>query len=97
MARCARRDGGEPYAAQRPHLLYSLSKTFTATAWCLAEVEGLVERDRPLVEYWPEHAPLAGSSGALPRWTARHLLAMASGHTTEVFAAGTPAAEAVVG
>lgn len=85
----------EPYAAQRPHLLYSLSKTFTATAWCLAEVEGLVERDRPLVEYWPEHAPLAGPRAR--RWTARHLLAMASGHTAEVFAAGTPAAEAVVG
>jgi len=30
-----------PYTAERPHLLYSLSKAFTATAVALAQAEGL--------------------------------------------------------
>lgn len=74
----------DPYTPVLPHLLYSLSKTFTGTAWAFAEQEGLVERDRPLIEYWPELADVPGPRAR--RWTARMLLRMASGHTSETFA-----------
>lgn len=77
-----------PYEPSAPHLLYSLSKTFAATAWALAEAEGLVDRERPLVEYWPEAVASAGPRAR--RWTARHLLPMASGHTADVFFSGGP-------
>ncbi|MGW4107982.1 serine hydrolase, partial [Streptomyces sp. NPDC004976] len=43
-----------PYTAPRPHLLYSLSKSFTATAAALAEGEGLIDFDAPVVSYFPE-------------------------------------------
>lgn len=72
-----------PYTSELPHLLYSLSKTFTATAWAFAEAEGLVERDRPLIEYWPELASVPGPRART--WTAEQLLRMASGHPIETF------------
>lgn len=84
-----------PYGPDAPHLIYSLSKTFAATAWALAEADGLVERDRPLIEYWPEHAHRAGPRAA--RWTARELLRMASGHTQDTLFNGGPGDGAMAG
>ena len=34
-----------PYSAERPQLLYSLSKSFTATAAAFAQAEGLLDLD----------------------------------------------------
>lgn len=73
-----------PYAEERPHALYSLSKTFTATALGLAAGEGLVGLDEPVISYFPE----LGGEITDPRARAilvRHVAAMASGHLDETW------------
>ncbi|MFE2278734.1 serine hydrolase domain-containing protein [Streptomyces sp. NPDC059454] len=71
-----------PYTARRPHQLYSLSKNFTATAAALAEAEGLLDFDAPVLSYFPEfEADITD-----PRSRAmlvRHVASMASGHEGE--------------
>lgn len=71
-----------PYAAHRPHLLYSLSKSFTSTAAGLAAAEGLLSLDDPVLSYFPEFADDITD----PRSRAmlvRHVASMASGHEAE--------------
>ena len=87
-----------PFTAERPHLLYSLSKTFTATALGFAVDEGLIDLDELVVDAFPEFAdeivtPRARSIRV------RHLAAMASGHTQEMLdvAVQTDRAEPVRG
>jgi CubicO group peptidase (beta-lactamase class C family) len=73
-----------PYTPERPHLLYSLSKSFTATAAGLAVAEGLIRLDDPVISYFPEfEADITD-----PRSRAmlvRHVASMASGHDAETF------------
>ncbi|MGN8048685.1 serine hydrolase domain-containing protein [Curtobacterium sp. 22159] len=71
-----------PYAADRVHLLYSLSKSFTAAAVGIAVREGLVDLDATALSYFPE---LDGdvTDDRSRRIRVRHLLAMASGHREE--------------
>ncbi|CAA9395901.1 MAG: Beta-lactamase class C-like and penicillin binding proteins (PBPs) superfamily [uncultured Quadrisphaera sp.] len=73
-----------PYAAERVHLVYSLSKSFTAAALGLAVDEGLVDLDTPVVAHFPEmDADITDPrSRAI---TLRHLAAMASGHAGETW------------
>jgi CubicO group peptidase (beta-lactamase class C family) len=71
-----------PYTADRPHLLYSLSKIFTATATGLAVGEGLVGLDDPVVSYFPELASRVTDRRARSMLV-RHLASMASGHTED--------------
>lgn len=87
-----------PYTAGRPQLLYSLSKSFTATAAALAEGEGLIDFDAPVLSYFPEfEADITD-----PRSRAmlvRHVASMASGHESETVDAafGADPAEPVRG
>ncbi|MCO4699238.1 beta-lactamase family protein [Streptomyces sp. RO-S4] len=87
-----------PYTAERPHLLYSLSKSFTSTAAGLAEAEGLIDFDAPVLSYFPEfEADITD-----PRSRAmlvRHVASMASGHDHETVdeAFGADPAEPVRG
>ncbi|MFJ4819710.1 serine hydrolase domain-containing protein [Streptomyces sp. NPDC088801] len=68
-----------PYTAERPHLLYSLSKSFTGTAAALAEAEGLLDFDAPVISYFPESE--AGVTDPRSRaMLVRHVASMASGH-----------------
>ncbi|NJP53252.1 beta-lactamase family protein [Streptomyces sp. SBST2-5] len=72
-----------PYAPDRPHLLYSLSKNFTVTAAALAEAEGLLDFDAPAVSYFPEfRADITDPRSRSIR--VRHLASMASGHHQEM-------------
>jgi hypothetical protein len=71
-----------PYTADRPHLLYSLRKIFTATATGLAVAEGLVGLDDPVVSYFPELAPRVTDRRARSMLV-RHLASMATGHTED--------------
>ena len=73
-----------PYTPERVHLVYSLSKSFTASALGLAVAEGLVDLDTPVVAHFPEvDADITDPrSRAI---TLRHLAAMASGHTGETW------------
>ncbi|WP_406212956.1 serine hydrolase domain-containing protein [Streptomyces canus] len=71
-----------PYAPNRPQLLYSLSKSFTATAAGVALAEGLIGLDDPVISYFPEFE----ADVTDPRSRAmlvRHVASMASGHLEE--------------
>lgn len=72
-----------PYAPDRIHLLYSLSKSFTSTAIGIAQDEGLLSIDDPVTKFFHDELP-----DPLPPYLAdtkvRHLLSMASGHTTDL-------------
>jgi CubicO group peptidase (beta-lactamase class C family) len=43
-----------PYEARTPHVLYSLSKSFTSTAAAFAVAEGLLNLDATVLSYFPE-------------------------------------------
>ena len=71
-----------PYAPDRPHQMYSLSKSFTATAVGLAAGEGLLSLDDRVVDFFPEDAP-ASPAANLAALRVRHLLTMTTGHTED--------------
>lgn len=67
-----------PYSADRVHLLYSLSKSFTSTAVGFAVEEGLLSLDDTVLSHFPElDAEITDSRSRSMR--IRHILAMASG------------------
>ncbi|GAB3611735.1 hypothetical protein GCM10027415_00750 [Humibacter ginsengisoli] len=75
----------EPYALERPQLVYSLSKSFTTTAAGFAVAEGLLDLDKPAADYFPEYADSVApaSRGIL----VRHLASMATGHLNDMIVA----------
>ena len=68
-----------PYAAQRPHMLYSLSKSFCSTAAGLAVAEGRLSLDDTVLSFFPDEAPAAPDAN-LAAMRLRHLLSMSTGH-----------------
>ncbi len=71
-----------PYSAERPHLLYSLSKSFTSTAAAFAAAEGLLDLDDTVVSHFPEFEADITDAGSRSM-RIRHVAAMASGHEQE--------------
>ncbi|MEJ3653313.1 serine hydrolase domain-containing protein [Actinomycetes bacterium KLBMP 9759] len=71
-----------PYSAERPHLLYSLSKSFTSVAVGLAVADRLLSLDDRVVDVLPDHVP-ADVSEHGRRITVHHLLSMTAGHDTD--------------
>jgi len=71
-----------PYAAERPHMLFSLSKSFTSTAVGMAVAEGRLSVDDPVLSFFPEEAP-ARVSKNLAAMRVRHLLSMSTGHAKD--------------
>ncbi|MGW6498586.1 serine hydrolase domain-containing protein [Nonomuraea angiospora] len=74
-----------PYSAERPHLLYSLTKSFTSVAVGLAIADGLLSLDDRVVDVLPDHVP-ADISEQGRRLTVHHLLSMTAGHRTDSLA-----------
>ena len=72
-------NGGEP---QKPHVLNSVSKTFTAAAVGLAIGEGLLSLDDKVVSFFPDDLPDTPSEN-LKKVTVRDLLTMSCGHDSE--------------
>lgn len=68
-----------PYAAEEPHQMFSLSKSFTSTAVGFAIAEGKLKLDDPVAEFFPDDLP-AEPSVNLRAMRVRDLLTMASGH-----------------
>jgi CubicO group peptidase (beta-lactamase class C family) len=68
-----------PAGPNLPHLLYSVSKSFTSTAVGLAISEGHFGLDDAVVSFFPDEAP-AQVSPYLAAMKVRHLLSMATGH-----------------
>lgn len=68
-----------PYTAKRPHLLYSLTKSFTSIAVGLAIADGLLSLDDRIVDVLPDRVPPDVSAQGR-RLTVHHLLSMTAGH-----------------
>lgn len=80
----------KPESADKPHVLYSLSKSFTSTAVGLAVAEGKLSIDDPVLKFFPAEAP-AQPSDKLKEMRVRDLLTMSTGHQTEPkFTPGEP-------
>lgn len=71
-----------PYAAEHPHLMFSVSKSFTSTAVGLAIDEGRLTLDDRVVDLLPDDLP-AQIDPHLAALTVRHLLTMTTGHPTD--------------
>lgn len=72
-----------PYTAERIRLVYSVSKTFAATALGFAVAEGLLGLDDAAVDHFPEFADEVTGPRSR-RILIRHLAAMASGHAVDM-------------
>jgi CubicO group peptidase (beta-lactamase class C family) len=72
----------KPEAADRPHILNSVSKSFNATAVGIAIDEGKLSLDDPVLKFFPAMAP-ADASDNLKALKVRDLLTMSGGHDTE--------------
>ena len=74
-----------PYEPAMPHVLFSLSKSFTATAVGMADAEGRLSVDDPVLSFFSAETPRKPGAN-LAAMRVRHLLAMSTGHdhdTTE--------------
>ena len=72
----------EPYRSRTPHMLFSLSKSFTSTAVGLLVAEGRLSVDDFVLQFFAGEAP-ARPSANLRAMRVRHLLTMNTGHDTE--------------
>ena len=79
-----------PFNKDTPHRMYSVTKSFVSVAIGLAEEDGLIDLDRPIVDYFPEK--LDGElCEALKKQTVREMLTMTTvGPATSWFKAGDP-------
>jgi CubicO group peptidase (beta-lactamase class C family) len=71
-----------PYAADRKHTLYSLSKSFTSTAVGLAINEGKFKTSSPVLPFFEADAPATVSKN-LAAMTIKDLLTMSTGHAKD--------------
>lgn len=69
-------------APDKPHILNSVSKTFTATAVGLAIAEGKLSLSDKVISFFPDKLPSEVSDN-LKKMEVRHLLTMSSGHDVE--------------
>jgi len=71
-----------PYEAERPHMLFSLSKSFASTAIGLAVAEGRLSIDDRVLSFFPEDAP-AKPGEHLAAMRVHDLLSMSTGHAED--------------
>ncbi len=75
-----------PYKREDPHMLFSLSKSFTSTAVGLATAEGCFSLDDKVGSFFPDDVP-AKVSKNLAAMKVRHLLSMSTGHDVDTMPA----------
>lgn len=73
-----------PYQREHSHMLFSLSKSFTATAVGLALAEGRFSIDDLVLSFFPNETP-AEVSDFLTAMRVRHLLSMSTGHAVDTW------------
>ncbi|TBL76384.1 serine hydrolase domain-containing protein [Paenibacillus thalictri] len=73
----------EPYASHRPHMLFSLTKSFTSTAVGFGVDEGLLSVDDSVVSFFPEAVP-DKVDGRLAAMRVKDLLTMSVGHAKPI-------------
>ena len=71
-----------PEAADKRHVMHSLSKSFTSTAVGLAIAEGKLDLFDPVLKFFPDEAP-ENPSDNLKKMRVRDLLTMSTGHETQ--------------
>lgn len=71
-----------PYEPEAPHMLYSLSKSFTSTAVGLAVAEGKLSIDDEVLKFFPDEAPSEPSKN-LQAMRVSDLLRMSTGQDGE--------------
>jgi CubicO group peptidase (beta-lactamase class C family) len=71
-----------PYAPDLPHMLFSLSKSYTSTAVAMALAEGRLSLDDAVISFFPDDLPGEVSLN-LAAMQVRHLLAMCTGHAED--------------
>lgn len=69
-------------APEKPHVMWSVSKSFCATAVGMAISEGLLDLQDPVISFFPDQLPDEVSDN-LKAMTIRDLLTMNCGHETE--------------
>ena len=73
-----------PYAYEHPHMVFSLSKSFTSTAVGLALNEKQFSIDDTVLSFFPEEAPNEISE-LLKKMQVRHLLSMSTGQAVDTW------------
>lgn len=71
-----------PYRCDAVHSLYSLSKSFTATAVGFALAEGRLSLNDPVICFFPDKLPTRVSD-YLAALRVKHLLTMSTGHASD--------------
>ena len=71
-----------PYNPEHPHILNSLSKSFTSTAIGMAVEEGKLSVDDTVISFFPDEVTAAIATN-MANLKIRHLLSMATGHSTD--------------
>jgi len=71
-----------PYDERTPHLMHSLSKSFTSTAIGLAIGEGQLSLDDPVISFFPDDTPTE-PGWQLKAMRIRDLITMTTGHRKE--------------
>ena len=71
-----------PWTNDKPHMLFSLTKSFTSTAVGFAVQDGLLRVTDHLVDFFPEYLP-SEPCGNMKKITVKHLLTMNTGHRNE--------------
>lgn len=74
-----------PYKREYPHMLFSLSKSFTSTAVGLALSEGYFSIDDPVLPFFQDEG-FAETDSFLASMCVRHLLTMSTGHAIDTWA-----------
>jgi CubicO group peptidase (beta-lactamase class C family) len=70
-----------PYGPDRPHMMFSLSKSFTSTAIGLAVSEDRLSVDDDVLSFFPENKPFEDAH--LNKMRVKHLLSMSTGHAKD--------------
>ena len=76
----------EPYGPTLPHMLFSLSKSFTSTAVGMAVAEGRLSVDDTVISLLPDDVP-GTISVSLASMRVRHLLSMSTGNDQDTMPA----------
>ena len=71
-----------PFQPESPHMLFSLSKSFTSTAIGIAQAEGLLNINDKVISFFPNQAPDTPSNN-LQAMRIRDLLTMNTGHNED--------------
>ena len=74
---------GAPFSKDRGHMMYSVSKSFLATAYGFALAEGKVSRQTKLLDVYPELRP-EKTDEKLEKLTLHHLITMTAGKQSSV-------------